>query len=104
MAKRPARTKAKAARRYDLFLPLTDNSGRPFPDALFDRVERGLVAHFGGLTTQQREFPLRGIWQGAAQLFLDQVVVMTVLDFRRRGSTRFIAGLKKVAAERWCSA
>jgi hypothetical protein len=82
-----------------LFLPLTDNSGRPFPDALFDRVERGLVAHFGGLTTQQREFPLRGIWQGASRLYLDQVIVMTVLDFRRQGSSRFIAGLKQELLE-----
>ena len=86
---------AKSARRYDLYLPLTDNAGRPFPDLAFDAVERRLVAQFGGLTTQQREFPLRGIWQGATRLYLDQVIVMTVLDFRRHGSTRFIARLKR---------
>jgi hypothetical protein len=38
---------------------------------------------------------MRGIWQGAAQLYLDQVIVMTMLDFRHQGSTRFIAGLKR---------
>ncbi|HUG91007.1 MAG TPA: hypothetical protein VML55_09250 [Planctomycetaceae bacterium] len=86
---------AKSARRYDLYLPLTDNSGRAVPDPLFDSVERRLVGHFGGLTTQQREFPLRGIWQGETRLFLDQVIVMTVLDFRRHGSARFLASLKK---------
>jgi hypothetical protein len=50
---------ARSARRYDLFLLLTDNDGRPFADELFDAVERRLLARFGGLTSQQRDFPLR---------------------------------------------
>src|SRR5947207_14363572 len=90
-----SRNMARSARRYDLYLPLTDNAGRPFDDALFDAVERRLLDRFGGLTSQQRDFPLRGIWQGKTRLYLDQVIVMTVLDFRRQGSARFIAGLKK---------
>jgi hypothetical protein len=87
---------ARSARRYDLYLPLTDNAGQPFVDALFDAVERRLLARFGGLTAQQRDFPLRGIWQGESRLYLDQVIVMTVLDFRRQGSSRFITQLKHV--------
>jgi hypothetical protein len=86
---------ARSARRYDLYLPLTDNEGRPFADQLFDTVERRLLTRFDGLTAQQRDFPLRGIWQGESRLFLDQVIVMTVLDFRRQGSTRFLAQLKQ---------
>ena len=86
---------ARSARRYDLYLPLTDNSGQPIVDRMFDAVERRLVTRFGGLTTQQREFPLRGIWQGGTRLYLDQVIVMTVLDFRQQGSGRFIATLKR---------
>jgi hypothetical protein len=86
---------ASSARRYDVYLPLTDNAGRPFPDTFFDEVEGRLVDRFGGLTSQQRQFPLRGIWQGTSRLYLDQVVVMTVLDFRRQGSARFIAQLKQ---------
>jgi mRNA-degrading endonuclease YafQ of YafQ-DinJ toxin-antitoxin module len=86
---------ARSARRYDLYLPLSDNEGRPFAAELFDGVERRLVAQFGGLTTQQRDFPLRGIWQGERQVYLDLVIVMTVLDFRRQGSARFIAKLKQ---------
>ena len=50
---------------------------------------------FGGLTAQQREFPLHGIWQGGTRLYFDQVVIMTVPDFRRKGSSRFIAQLKQ---------
>lgn len=86
---------ARSARRYDVYLPLADNDGRAISDAIFDAMERRLVARFGGLTAQQREFPLRGIWQGESRLYLDEVIVMTVLDFRRQGSTRFIAQLKR---------
>jgi hypothetical protein len=86
---------AKSARCYDLYLPLMDNEGRPFAGELFDAVERRLVARFSGLTTQQRDSPLRGIWQGPNRTYLDLVVILTVLDFRRQGSTRFIAQLKQ---------
>jgi hypothetical protein len=86
---------AKAARRYDLYLPLTANDGRPFSDDLFRDVQRRLLARFDGLTAQQREFPLQGIWHGGKRLYLDLVIIMTVLDFRTRGSTRFIAQLKQ---------
>jgi hypothetical protein len=85
---------ARSARRYDLYLPLTYNDGRPIEDEKFDAVERRLLERFGGLTSQQRDFPLRGIWQGETRLYFDQVILMTVLDFRRRGSTRFPAQLK----------
>jgi hypothetical protein len=77
-------------------LPLTDNVGRLIPENKFDAVEQQLVDRFGGLTTQQREFPLKGIWQGDHRLYQDQVVVLTVLDFHARGSSRFIAQLKQV--------
>jgi hypothetical protein len=86
---------ARAARRYDLYLPLTDNTGTPILDELFDSVERRLLSRFAGLTSQQRDFPLRGIWLGDTRLYFDQVIIMTVLDFRRRGSTQFISQLKQ---------
>jgi hypothetical protein len=84
----------RTARRYDLYLPLTYNDGRPVEDEKFDAAERRLLGQFGGLTAQQRDFPLRGIWQGETRLYLDQVIIMTVLDFRRQGSTRFLRQLK----------
>jgi hypothetical protein len=86
---------SRAARRYDLYLPLTDNDGRPFGDELFRDVQRRLLARFHGLTALQRDFPLQGIWQGETRLYFDLVIIMTVLDFRRQGSTRFIAQLKQ---------
>jgi hypothetical protein len=85
----------RSARRYDLYLPLTYNDARPIADEVYRAVQSRLLARFGGLTAQQREFPLQGIWQGGTQLYLDQVIIMTVLDFRARGSSRFIGQLKK---------
>jgi len=58
-------------------------------------VEQRILARFGGLTAQQQKFPLRGIWQGTSQLYFDQVIIMTALDFRSKGSSRFIAQLKR---------
>ncbi len=85
----------KSARRYDIYLPLAHNDGWPIADQLFKAVQHRLLARFGGLTAQQREFPLQGIWQGGTRLYLDQVVIMTALDFRRQGSAQFIAQLKQ---------
>ncbi len=85
----------KPARRYDIYLPITFNNGQPIAAERFDGVERRLLARFGGVTTQQREFPLRGAWQSESQIYLDQVIVLTVLDFSPRGSARSIAQLKR---------
>jgi hypothetical protein len=85
----------RSARRYDFYLPLTHNDGRPIADEVFRAVQHRLLGRFSGLTAQQREFPLQGIWQGDARLYLDQVIIVIVLDFRRQGSTRFIAQLKQ---------
>ena len=85
---------ARSARRYDVYLPLTSNDGRPIADAAFKSVQSRMLARFGGMTAIQREFPLQGIWLGGARLYLDQVIIMTALDFRRQGSPRFIAQLK----------
>lgn len=85
---------SRSARRYDFYLPLAYNDGRPIEDEKLDAVERRLTAQFGGLTTQQRDFPLRGIWQGEARLYFDRVVIMTAFDFRARGSPRFVKQMK----------
>ena len=85
---------ARSARRSDFYLPLADNEGQPFADEKYKAVERLLIARFGGITSHQREFPLRGVWRGPTRVYFDWVIVMSVLDFRPRGSARFIAQLK----------
>jgi hypothetical protein len=85
----------RSARRYDFYLPLTDNEGRAIAKDKFAAVEKRLLARFGGLTAQKRDFPLKGVWQGEARLFIDEVILMTVLDFHRSGSSRFIRQFKQ---------
>ena len=85
----------RAARRYDIYLPLKYNDGRTIPPEHVTSVERRLMARFSGVTSNQAKFPLRGVWLGENNLFVDQVIVITTLDFRKRGSTRFIAQLKQ---------
>jgi len=84
----------RRARQYDIYLPLTTNEGQSIPKKRFIAVEQQLVQRFRGLTAQRREFPLQGIWQGKTRLYVDEVIVMTALDFRKQGSARFIARLK----------
>ena len=91
----------RSARRYDMYLPLTFNNGKPIPDELFISVESRLLARFRGLTAQQKSFPLRGIWQGKSRLFLDQVITITALDFRQNGSSRFFARLKTTLLQKF---
>ena len=85
---------AKLARRYDVYLPLTNNRGVRFPGQQYTAVEKRLLARFGGLTSQRRQFPFRGVWQEGTQVYSDQIIVLTAIDFHRGGSARFIAALK----------
>jgi len=85
----------KAARRYDIYLPLNHNDGRPTDAKRFDFVEERLLERFGGVTSLHRQFPLRGIWRNDKQVFLDLVVIFTAFDYRKRGSAAFIASLKR---------
>ena len=85
----------RAARQYDIYLPLAFNDGRPIPKGHFVTVERRLLAQFPGVTSQKREFPMRGIWVDQNHVYHDHVIVITCLDFRKRGSTRFIVELKQ---------
>jgi hypothetical protein len=64
----------------DIYLPLDYNDGRPIEAAKFIPVEDELLARFGGVTSTQRFFPLRGLWQSGAQIFQDRVVVFSAMD------------------------
>jgi len=85
---------ARSARRYDLFLPIAYNDGRPIEDEKFDALEQILLLHFRGFTFQRREFPMKGVWQGKTRLYYDPVVMIIILDVRRGGSSAFVTRLK----------
>lgn len=62
-----------------LFLPLRDNDGVPFPPAMFGAVRSGLAEAFGGVTAYQRA-PATGLWDdGANDIQRDDLLLFEVM-------------------------
>jgi hypothetical protein len=68
----------------EMFLPLTDNSGRKLPKKAFADTRRELIERFGGLTAYSRT-PARGFWKGKGKVARDEIVVFEVMAKRREG-------------------
>ena len=69
------------ARRYDIYLPIRYNDGRDIPETLFFQVEDDLTLRFGGSTMIQQKNPLRGVWLFQNQRYIDEIVIVTTIDF-----------------------
>ncbi|MBM4166499.1 MAG: hypothetical protein FJ218_06240 [Ignavibacteria bacterium] len=89
------------ARQYEIFLPILYNDGSEVEQEKFDVVEQELVERFGGVTAVQRQFPLRGIWRGEKQTYLDKIVVFTVVDFSSGRSNEFFEDYKEELKHRF---
>ena len=64
----------------EIFLPLRDNDGRPFPAALFVGVRETLVERFGGLTAFTRS-PAEGVWEGkGGDRSRDEIIIFEVMS------------------------
>jgi len=62
-----------------LFLPLRDNAGKPFPPAMFGAVRAGLADAFGGVTAYQRA-PATGLWEdGSHGIQRDDLLLFEVM-------------------------
>jgi hypothetical protein len=61
-----------------ILLPLYDNDGRPFGEALFRRVRDEMTDRFGGLTAFTRA-PAQGLWQSEGKTSHDDIVVFEVM-------------------------
>ena len=62
-----------------LFLPLRDNAGKPFPAARFAAVRAELTDAFGGVTAYQRA-PATGLWEdGDEAVQRDDLVLFEVM-------------------------
>ncbi len=62
----------------EIFLPLTDNAGVPFPEDYFEAERNTLTAEFGGLTIYARA-PANGIWARNAAVVSDEIVIFEVM-------------------------
>ncbi len=62
-----------------LFLPLRDNAGVPFPPTMFAAVRAGLADAFGGVTAYQRA-PATGLWEdGSNGIQRDDLLLFEVM-------------------------
>src|SRR5262245_60780858 len=63
----------------EIFLPLHDNDGKPFPDAMLTRVRKQLIKRFGGVTGYTRT-PAEGSWTSKRKrLSNDEIVIYEVM-------------------------
>jgi len=62
-----------------IFLPLYNNQGHPFPKALFDTIREDLTKKFGGVTAFVRS-PAVGLWENDdGAVCRDDVVLFEVI-------------------------
>jgi hypothetical protein len=62
----------------EIFLPLSDEKRRPFPEDVFRKVQDRLVEQFGGVTAFTRS-PAEGLWQAGDRKVSDDIVVIEVM-------------------------
>ena len=82
----------------EILLPLRDNEGEPFGQALFAQVREELVERFGGVTAFTRS-PAEGVWEEGGGRSRDEIVVLDVMaetldrdwwhDYRKTLERRF---------------
>ena|SRR5438445_7687110 len=85
-------------RNFEIYLPLEDNDGRPIAESKFVDLQRELLAKFEGVTSNQRDYPLQGLWRSGARVFQDRVVVFSVMDFHTKTRAALIRHLERLKA------
>jgi hypothetical protein len=63
---------------FQILLPHSDNSGKPFPKQDFDRVKEELAGRFDGVTAYLQA-PAEGLWRHREQSSDDDIVVLEVM-------------------------
>jgi hypothetical protein len=89
---------AKPIRVIEIYLPLDYNDGEPIPASKVVSLEDELLSRFGGVTSLQRQFPLKGAWHSGAEIYFDEVVVFSAMDFRddsQLSCLRYLTRLKE---------
>ena len=84
----------------EIFLPLADNSGKPFEDVKFAGVRDALAAQFGGITAFTRA-PAEGVFREGRKETRDDIVVIEVMTptLEREHWQRYRARLEREFAQ-----
>jgi hypothetical protein len=82
---------------YDLYVPLFSNGDKRLPRASLARLQKQLVAQFGGLAF----FPQKskGVWKIGRAVFQDEIVILRVLS--EKDFPSFWKQLKKDLQREW---
>ena len=62
----------------EIFLPITDNRGAPYPAEIFEALEEELAAKYGGVTAFARA-PAQGRWQNSGHQEQDDILILEVM-------------------------
>jgi len=84
---------------YDLFVPLSDNSGNQIDPAKLNALKRRLVDSFGGRTHFPQEN--EGLWKLGSVLFRDKIVIYRVLSDDGEKAVRILDEIKNEIKRDW---
>ena len=84
---------------YDLYVPLSDNSGQPIDPAKLSRLKKRLIDHFGGLTHFPQEN--EGFWKLGRVTFRDKIVILRVLSNEPASSAALLNQVKQEMITEW---
>ena len=87
---------AKPIRAIEIYLPLDYNDGEPIPVSKFVSLQDELLKRFGGVTSFQRQFPLQGAWHSGTEIYYDDVVVFSAMDFREATQLKCLRYLERL--------
>nr|WP_288811221.1 inorganic diphosphatase [uncultured Sphingobacterium sp.] len=74
-----AKKKMKPAKKIEIFVPLTDRKGKPFPNYLYKNIKKQLIKDFGGMTAYIQA-PAEGIWADEGhEVVKDRMIVYEVM-------------------------
>jgi hypothetical protein len=86
-------------REYEIYVPLSDNAGRPIDPAKIEKLKRWLVERFGGLTHFPQEN--EGLWRVGRHTFRDRIVIIRVVASDTGLAERIFSQLKEDLKRDW---
>ncbi len=74
-----AKNNMEPIRKIEIFVPLSDDNGKPFPAYLYRNVKKKLIKDFGGVTAYTQA-PAEGVWSDEDQKEIkDRIIVYEVM-------------------------
>lgn len=89
---------AATKRRYEILLPLKDNTGQVIPQEKLTQTQEELIERFGGITIIPQ--PVRGVWVDKGKRYEDESIRLVVDVDDNQANREFFRWFKKRLNER----